>query len=47
MKLEKCLKDYDANSNQSPTVIPQVSIVSPQPPIVPPQAPITQSLVAC
>ena len=47
MKLEKCLKDYDTNSNQSPTVIPQVPIVSPQPSIVPPQAPITQSLVAC
>jgi hypothetical protein len=40
MKLEKCLKDYDANSNQSPIVIPQVPIVSPQTPIVPPQAPI-------
>ncbi|CAB3983674.1 Hypothetical predicted protein [Paramuricea clavata] len=44
MKLEKCLKDYDANSNQSPIVIPQVPIVFPQPPIVPPQAPITPSL---
>ena len=44
MKLEKCLKDYDSNSNQSPIVIPQVPIVSPQPPIVPPQAPITPSL---
>ena len=37
-------KDYDANSNQSPIVIPQVPIVSPQPPIVPPQAPITPPL---
>ena len=44
MKLEKCLKDYDANSNQSPIVMPQVPIVSPQPPIVPPQAPITAPL---
>ena len=38
MKLEKCLNDYDANSNQSPIVIPQVPIVSPQPPIVPPSS---------
>jgi hypothetical protein len=44
MKLEKYLKYYDANSNQSPIVIPQVPIVSPQLPIVPPQAPITPSL---
>ncbi len=44
MKLEKCLRDYDANLNQSPIVIPQAPIVSPQSPIVPPQAPITPSL---
>ncbi len=37
MKLGKCLRDYDANSNQSPIVIPQA-------PIVPPQVPITPSL---
>ena len=44
MELEKCLKDYDANSNRSHIVIPQVPIISPQPPIVPPQAPITPPL---
>ena len=48
IKLEKCLKDYDAILNQSSIVIPQAPIVPPQPPIVfpqspivPPQAPIT------
>ena len=40
IKLEKCLKDYDAILNQPSIVIPQVPIVPPQSPIVPPQSPI-------
>ena len=37
IKLEKCLKNYDAISNQPPIVIPQGPIAPPQSPIVPPQ----------
>ena len=40
IKLEKCLKGYDAILNQSSIVIPQAPIDPPQPPIVFPQSPI-------
>jgi hypothetical protein len=46
MKLEKCLRDYDANSNQLFIVIPQAPIVYPQSPICSTSSSY-YSLVAC